>query len=155
MDCPVCLEGDVTERPALCPNGHKFCEPCQARVQQTRHWRDDMAHCPLCRAAVPYIPGEGAPLHPVIPEEHVRHFLQWNITTRTPEHREAYAVFLQNRDGGRIPADSVFGGIHNRCCGDRNCLKRGGKDGVRFLLWNHTGTRRYRCDAHQFVLVGQ
>jgi len=143
----------VSTRVPLCSNGHKFCEPCQTQVHQTRSWRDGHAHCPLCREAVPYhAPPPGAaplpPLHPVLPDanrEQVNAFL----TNRSADHREAYAEFLTNRRTGRIPPESVFGGIHNRCCGDRRCNRRGGREGVRFLLWNNTDHRRYRCDEHQ------
>lgn len=65
-----------------------------------------------------------------------------------PEWEAARTLFLANREAGRIPADSVFGGIHERKCGTRECERRGGAGGVRFLL-NEAGRRRYRCELHQ------
>jgi hypothetical protein len=56
--------------------------------------------------------------------------------------------FLDHRDAGRIPPNSIFGGIHERKCGHRGCQRSGGAMGVRFLLYGDTGKRRYRCEEH-------
>jgi hypothetical protein len=58
-------------------------------------------------------------------------------------------IFNRNIRDGTIPADATYGGIHMRNCGARGCRRCGGAQGVRFLLWNGTGNRRYRCELHQ------
>ena len=157
MECPVCLEGDVSERVALCSNGHKFCEDCQTRTLSTGHWcrRTNrlVAHCPMCRENLPYTPpvndAEHRPLYPVLPGDRPDEVARFQIANRTEQHRNAYREFITNRAEGTIPATATFGGIHNRCCGHRQCRRRGGSEGVRFLLWNYTDNRRYRCEEHQ------
>lgn len=67
---------------------------------------------------------------------------------RGPAWDEAREQFLAHREAGRIPAHSVFGGIHQRKCGHPNCQRAGGSQGVRFLLFGGTGKRRYRCEEH-------
>lgn len=60
--------------------------------------------------------------------------------------REARERFLLMREQGRIPADSMFGGVHGRKCGVRACVRRTGAEGVRFLKGTG-GKRSYRCEA--------
>lgn len=56
--------------------------------------------------------------------------------------------FLAHREAGRIPPETTFGGIHERKCGHRGCVRVGGQMGVRFLLFGDSGKRRYRCEEH-------
>jgi len=64
-----------------------------------------------------------------------------NIENRARERTE----FLRLRAMGEIPGDAIFGGVHNRKCGNRNCDRRTGAGGVRFLK---IGAQRvYRCEV--------
>jgi hypothetical protein len=64
-----------------------------------------------------------------------------NIDNRARERTE----FLRMRAAGEIPGDAIFGGVHNRKCGNRNCDRRTGAGGVRFLK---IGAQRvYRCEV--------
>jgi len=68
-DCPVCYgENALAGREAVCPNGHRLCAECQPHVQSVQHWRTRTAHCPLCRASIPYVP-RNAPAPVYAPEE--------------------------------------------------------------------------------------
>ena len=64
-----------------------------------------------------------------------------NIENRARERTE----FLRLRAIGAIPGDAIFGGVHNRKCGNRNCDRRTGAGGVRFLKIG--AGRVYRCEV--------
>lgn len=179
-DCPVCLGENLLEgREAVCPNGHRICAECQPHVQSVRNWRTGHASCPLCRAAIPHIPADLPALteeqRRAFTEEHRRLMREQQELRRAhpqpvadTEARRERAIrgfrenghvrranrerFLQLREQGRIPANSMFGGVHSRCCGTRNCNRRGGDEGVRFLK---IGTKRmYRCEVCYTALTG-
>ncbi len=59
-----------------------------------------------------------------------------------PPRVTAARRFGEHREAGRIPANAVFGGVHNRYCGHRGCERRGGERGVRFR------GGLYRCEVH-------
>ena len=186
-DCPVCMgEGALRGREAVCPNGHRLCEECQPHVQSVRDWRTGQAKCPMCRAAIPYIPRAAAPdpfgpgggafqdmdpfaldaarqlaaqqqaLRAAHPQqrrgvdhgdtEARRQRAIDGFRLNAQPRREARERFLLLRDQGRIPGDSMFGGVHMRKCGNRRCDRTGGHQGVRFLK-TLGGKRMYRCEV--------
>lgn len=163
-DCPICY-GDLGTPADLCPNGHKVCDTCRPLIQSVlTGWGMGRpgAACPLCRAPIQYIPLNGPPgpmprRHPHLrdgdrmPNGGVYHPPQrgGGRPHRGPQWDEARTQFLAHREAGHIPADAIFGGIHERSCGHRNCPRAGGSQGVRFLLFADTGKRRYRCELHQ------
>lgn len=61
--------------------------------------------------------------------------------------------FLLHREQGAIPGDALYGGVHERKCGNRNCERRGGTAGVRFLKTD-LGKRVYRCEACYRQMTG-
>jgi hypothetical protein len=174
-DCPICY-GDLGTPADLCPNGHKVCDTCRPLIQSVlTGWGMGRpgAACPLCRAPIQYVPlprgvvDDGVPMphqgaggpepHPhapqydrLIPFPHQHQPRRGGGRPhRGPDWDHARTQFLAHREAGHIPADAIFGGIHERNCGDRNCQRVGGWEGVRFLLFADTGKRRYRCELHQ------
>jgi len=158
-DCPICFEPNaITDRIAVCPNGHRLCADCQPRIQSVPSiWQNRavFSACPLCRAPIPYI----EPPRPVIPPREPRPARVQDPDGRRgdperpqraidgfnnlPARRAAQARFRQFRDEGAIPANARFGGIHTRSC---PCGRRGGAQGVRFLKLPD-GSRKYRCEV--------
>jgi hypothetical protein len=167
-DCPVCYgERALVGRTAVCPNGHRLCAECQPHVQGVRNFRTGMASCPLCRADIPHVPRQAQParMNEEQLENHRAGLLErWAdeaAAGRAADRRErairgfqqngqtrraGREQFLQHREHGHIPGDALYGGVHDRKCGNRNCERRGGTGGVRFLKTNH-GKRVYRCEA--------
>jgi hypothetical protein len=80
-------------------------------------------------------------------ERAIRGF-QENGQTRRAMREE----FLQMREDGLIPGDAMFGGIHRRKCGNRDCDRQGGWGGVRFLKIGNK--RMYRCEACYRAVTG-
>jgi len=74
-------------------------------------------------------------------ERAIRGFQQNGQNRRAGRER-----FLQHREQGHIPGDALYGGVHDRKCGNRGCDRRGGEQGVRFLKTN-LGKRVYRCEV--------
>jgi len=160
-DCPICYgENALDGRDPICPNGHRFCADCQPIIQRSRTgWGMAPAgrpRCPLCRADIPGVPA-GEVLADQAPYPGMdRHAGGEDALGRRgggrphngPEWNAARRRFIERRQNGEIPHDAMFGGIHHRKCGNRQCDRTGGSDGVRFLLFANTGKRRYRCEVH-------
>lgn len=167
-DCPICY-GELGTPADLCPNGHKVCDICRPHILRGGDHRGP--RCPLCREPLrrehlPIVPrpdvevdlaavyaarqaheqwvAEHAPNRNANGQGHGR----GGCRPRGAEWVAARERFLAAREAGTIPADAVFGGIHDRRCGHRHCPRIGGAGGVRFLLFGNTGKRRYRCEAH-------
>ena len=150
--CPVCWEdGILTE---MCPNKHKLCNTCLIHVRSIRFGFTNKASCPCCRAEIDYVPlEEGNNRQPGIFDPIVREVRRGHGRPRGQEWRDALTSFIQKKNQGLIPANAEFGGIHKRKCGHKlnnnmTCQRRGGDEGVRFLIYGDTGKRRYRCECH-------
>ena len=148
-ECPVCYEEHLLT--PMCPNNHKLCMVCLRHIQGIRNWQTQQASCPICRAAIPYVPiqqpqPQPQPWIPYIAAQPRQQQRRGHGRPRGQEWFDALTEFVNNKNAGRIPADAKFGGIHKRGCGNRECNRVGGSEGVRFLLYKDTGKRRYRCE---------
>lgn len=148
MECPCCWEEMNETEETICPNNHKVCPPCLQKVMEGRNPK-----CPLCRHLIRNDSGRPAP----VPRFQIRRTLGGEDAIgrrgggrphNGPVWDQQMARFQENLQNNRIPPGAVFGGIHERKCGHRECYRQGGAQGVRFLVNNTTGTRVYRCEEH-------
>jgi hypothetical protein len=158
-ECPVCF-GTLADVEPCCPNNHRICSVCLPHIRRANN------RCPLCRARLNPPPMDAALLPPRNHADDIEAELNrieaqhdaWaqlapdaiGRVHRNPRWREARRWFLYKREHQQIPGDAQFGGIHLRNCGHRGCNRKGGMDGVRFLL-GPNGKRRYRCEEHEHV----
>ena len=156
-ECPVCYEENLLS--VMCPNNHKLCSICLRHIQGIKNWRTNTATCPICRANIPYVPinppnNNVIPAHvfnapnPQGPLRNLVPARRGHGRPRGQEWYDALTEFINNKNNGTIPANAEFGGIHNRGCGNRQCNRVGGKQGVRFLIYGDSEKRRYRCELH-------
>lgn len=155
-DCPVCY-GELGNPDPICPNGHKVCDTCRPHIMAglpSVYGGRLPPRCPICRQNLgPREPAPQAAPRPRVDHRNVGGFDAIGRAGGGRPHNgpiwdAARQRFLDHRDAGRIPPNSIFGGIHERKCGHRGCQRSGGSQGVRFLLYGDTGKRRYRCEEH-------